>query len=37
VYAQTPREAVPGYEGRDSAIALDRLRLVRRHRPDGPV
>jgi hypothetical protein len=37
VYAQTPREAVPGYEGRDSAIALDWLRLVRRHRPDGPV
>jgi hypothetical protein len=37
VYSTTPREAVPGYEGRDSAIALDWLRLVRRHRPDGPV
>ena len=37
VYAATPRAAVPGYEGRDSTIALDWLRLVRRHRPDGPV
>jgi hypothetical protein len=37
VYAATPREVVPGYEGRDSAIALDFLRLTRRHRPDGPV
>jgi hypothetical protein len=37
VYAATPREAVPGYEGPDAAIALDWLRLARRHRPDGPV
>ena len=37
VYAATPREVVPGYEGRDAAIALDRLHLTRRHRPDGPV
>jgi hypothetical protein len=37
VYAATPREVVPGYLGRDAAIALDRLHLTRRHRPDGPV
>jgi hypothetical protein len=37
VYAATPRESVPGYEGPDAAIALDWLRLTRRHRPDGPV
>lgn len=37
VYSATARDAVPGYEGRDAAIALDWLRLHRRHRPDGPV
>ncbi|MET0551811.1 MAG: hypothetical protein ABW221_02165 [Vicinamibacteria bacterium] len=37
VYGATPRDVIPGYEGRDAAIALDWLRLVRRHRPDGPV
>jgi hypothetical protein len=35
-YSTTPREAVPGYRGKNAAVAVDWLRLERLSVPEGP-